>query len=188
MVSSQVFGSLGGYTWRLTYKWARLTHPNKGARWVTSRYYSKFCPSRNDKWVFGDRDTGGYLLRHAWTSIRRHVMVKGRASPDDPDLAGYWENRRRKHGLALDAGTVALLTRQENRCPLCGVPLIDVSHLPASPEEWESWWLSVTRQHLPRAASTTGTTQPTEGKPFSLTLIHASCHRSRKAAERRAAA
>ena len=122
MVSSQIFGSLGHYTWQLTYKWARWTHPNKGARWVTSRYYGKFCPSRNDKWVFGDRDTGAYLLRHSWTSIRRHVMVKGWASPDDPDLAGYWENRRRRNGPPLDAGTLGLLGRQQNRCPLMRGP------------------------------------------------------------------
>jgi RNA-directed DNA polymerase len=134
MVSSQIFGSLGHYTWQLTYKWARWTHPKKGARWVTSRYYGKFCPSRNDKWVFGNRDTGAYLLRHSWTSIRRHVMVKGWASPDDPDLAGYWENRRRRNGPPLDAGTLSLLGRQQNRCPSCGDLLIDATHLPASPE------------------------------------------------------
>jgi RNA-directed DNA polymerase len=187
-VSSQVFGSLGDRTWKLTYKWARFSHPNKGARWVTGRHYGKFCPSRDDKWVFGDRDTGAYLLKHSWTSIRRHVMVKGRASPDDPDLAGYWENRRRKHGLALDAGTLTLLTRQENRCPLCGDPLIDVSHLPASPEDWEHWWLGVTRQHIPRVPSTGGKAPPPEGSGTALTLIHASCHRSRRTAERRNAA
>ena len=102
---------------QLTYKWARYSHPNKPARWVASRYYGKFCPSRDDKWVFGDRETGAYLLRHSWTSIRRHVMVKGRASPDDPDLAGYWENRRRKNGPPLDAGTLALLARQAQPLP-----------------------------------------------------------------------
>ena len=63
MVSRKVFDSLGHYTWKLTYKWARWTHPNKGARWTVSRYYGKFCPSRDDKWVFGDRDTGAYLLQ-----------------------------------------------------------------------------------------------------------------------------
>jgi RNA-directed DNA polymerase len=55
MVSRKIFESMGRYTWRLTYKWARQAHPNKGARWVTSRYYGKFCPARNDNWVFGDR-------------------------------------------------------------------------------------------------------------------------------------
>ena len=29
MVSSEVFSSLGDYTWKLTYKWARWTHPKK---------------------------------------------------------------------------------------------------------------------------------------------------------------
>ncbi|HEV2242753.1 MAG TPA: group II intron reverse transcriptase/maturase [Streptosporangiaceae bacterium] len=177
MVSSETFASLGYYTWKLTYKWARYSHPNKPARWVTSRYYGKFCPSRNDKWVFGDRETGGYLLRHSWTAIRRHIMVRGRASPDDPDLAGYWEHRRRRHGLPLDTGTQALLTRQGNRCPSCGGPLLDVSHLPASPEEWEDWWLSVTRQRTPRASSTAGIPQPPQAPRTTLVLMHASCHR-----------
>ena len=185
MVSKKVFESLGHYTWQLTYKWARYSHPNKPARWTVSRHYGKFCPARDDKWVFGDRETGAYLLRHSWTSIRRHVLVKGRSSPDDPDLAGYWENRRRKNGLALDAGTLALLARQENRCPHCADPLIDTSHLPASPEDWEDWWLGVTRQYLPRAAIAGGTTPPPEGNGTILALAHASCHRRARARQRR---
>jgi RNA-directed DNA polymerase len=187
-VSSRAFGSLTDYTWQLTYKWARYAHPNKGARWAAGKYYGRFCPTRNDRWVFGDRDTGAYLLKHSWTSIRRHVMVKGRSSPDDPDLAGYWENRRRKHGLPLDAGTLSLLTRQENKCPHCGNPFFDPSHLPSSPEDWEHWWLSVTRHRIPLAASTGDSTQPTDGNGTSLALVHASCHRSRKIAGRRSAA
>jgi RNA-directed DNA polymerase len=188
VVSSEVFASLGHYTWQLTFKWARHTHPNKPARWIISRYYGKFCATRDDKWVFGHRETGAYLLRHSWTSIQRHVMVKGRASPDDPDLAGYWENRRRKHGSPLDAVTAALLSRQENRCPHCGEPFLDPSHLPASPEEWEQWWLSVTRKYVPRAPSAGTATQPAEGDGTSLVLMHASCNRSRRATERRRAA
>ena len=186
MVSRKIFESLGRYTWQLTYKWARYAHPNKGARWTVSRYYGKFCPARNDKWVFGDRETGGYLLNHYWTGIRRHVMVRDRASPDDPDLAGYWENRRRRHGPPLDTGTLALLGRQRNHCPLCGTLLVDAHHLPASPEEWEDWWRGVTRRAIPRAASATGTAPPTEGSRTATALIHASC-RARTAAPRNAA-
>ncbi len=188
MVSAAVFGSLGHHTWTLTWKWARWTHPNKGGWWVASRYYGRFCPSRDDKWVFGDRGTGAYLLNHAWTNIRRHVVVKGRSSPDDPDLAGYWENRRgKKHGLAAEPGTLALLTRQENRCPHCTDPLIDLNRLPSSPEDWEHWWLSVVRRDIPRAASAPGTLPPGQNET-TLALMHASCSRSRKAAERRNAA
>ena len=185
MVSSEAFASLGNYTWKLTYKWARYSHPNKPARWVTGRYYGKFCQSRDDKWVFGDRETGGYLLRHSWTSIRRHVMVKDRASPDDPDLAGYWENRRRRNGPPLDSGTLALLSRQHSRCPHCGSPLIDASHLPSSPEDWEDWWLSVTRQRIPREAIAGTTRTPPEGSGTVLVLMHASCHRAAQTAQRR---
>jgi RNA-directed DNA polymerase len=186
MVSRKTFESLGHYTWQLTYKWARWTHPKKGARWAASRYYGKFCPDRNDKWVFGDRETGHYLLNHSWTGIRRHVMVKDRASPDDPDLAGYWENRRRKHGPPLDAGTLSLLGRQLNHCPLCGTLLIDAHHLPSSPEEWEDWWHGVTRQRIPRTASAGGTTPAPDESRTSLILVHASC-RPRAAALRNAA-
>jgi RNA-directed DNA polymerase len=188
-VSSEIFSSLGHYTWKLTWKWARWSHPGKGTRWTVDRYYGKFCPSREDKWVFGDRDTGAYLLNHAWTGIRRHVMVKGRASPDDPDLTGYWENRRRKKtGLALDEGTLSLLARQENKCPQCGDPLIDVSCPPASPEEWEDWWLGVTRQDIPRAPSAAGSARPPAERGTARALMHMPCHRARTTAARRDAA
>jgi RNA-directed DNA polymerase len=189
-VATDTFSSLGHYTWKLTWRWATRSHPNKGKRWTASRYYGKFCPSRQNKWVFGDRDTGAYLLNHDWTGIQRHVMVKGRASPDDPDLTGYWENRRRKRrGLALDAGTTSLLTRQKNTCPHCRGHLIDLDHLPASPEEWEHWWSSVTRQETPRAPSAAEPAQPPEKNGTSLVLMHMSCHRSRMmaAAHRQAA-
>src|ERR1035441_3012599 len=87
-VSSEAFQSLAAYMWKLTWKWARRSHPNKGPRWVAARYFGKFHPNREDRWVFGDKGTGACLVKHSWTAVRRHVMVKGTASPDDPGLAG----------------------------------------------------------------------------------------------------
>jgi RNA-directed DNA polymerase len=186
MVSSGVFSSLNQYAWQLTYKWARYSHPNKPAGWVTARYFGKFNPSRNDRWVFGDRDTGAYLRRHSWTKIVRHVMVAGRASPDDPGLAGYWRYRRDKHGPPLDSATANLLARQRNCCPLCGNRLIDSGHLPDSPEGWENWWLGVTHRITERAASTPGQ-QP--GTPSTaMHLIHASCNQALSARQRKSTA
>ena len=75
------------YLWKLTYKWACWSHPNKPKRWIIKRYFGKFNKFRNDRWVFGDRDTGAYLPKPSWTDIVRHTLVKGGASPDDPDLA-----------------------------------------------------------------------------------------------------
>src|ERR1017187_4381759 len=45
---------------------------------------------QDDRWVFGDKDTGAYLPKPSWTDIVRHTLVKSGASPDDPALAGYW--------------------------------------------------------------------------------------------------
>jgi RNA-directed DNA polymerase len=40
--------------------------------------------------VFGDPHSDAYLTKFAWTGIDRHVMVKGAASPDDPEMhRGY---------------------------------------------------------------------------------------------------
>ena len=74
----------------------RWRHQNKPRRWVVARYFGKFNKFRNDRWVFGDRDSGGYLVKFSWTGIERHVPVKGAASPDDPALASYWAERRKK--------------------------------------------------------------------------------------------
>ena len=87
-VSSRVFNELDSHVWRLTYKWAKFTHPHKSKHWIISRYFGAFNSSRRDRWVFGDRDSGAYLLKFAWTKITRHTLVKGWASPDDPALAG----------------------------------------------------------------------------------------------------
>jgi RNA-directed DNA polymerase len=190
MVSSEVFHSLGDYMWKLTWKWARHSHPGKAPRWVAARYFGKFHPYREDRWVFGDKDTGARLVKHSWTAIRRHVMVKGTAAPDDPGLAGYWRYRRDKHGPPLDAHTVALLARQGRNCPLCGDRLLDTSHLPGSPEEWQDWWMSVTRQDIqpaPGGPGNPGRNGERNARPATA-LTHASCHRAFKARQRRSTA
>ena len=55
-----------------------------------------FNKARHDRWVFGDRDSGAYLTKFAWTKIVRHQMVDGHASPDDPALTDYWAARKRR--------------------------------------------------------------------------------------------
>ena len=76
-------------------------------------------------------------MKFAWTSINRHVMVKGAASPDDPALAEYWAGRRRRSKLPLDNYTLSLLTRQDGHCPLCGDPLLTADQPPQSPQQWK---------------------------------------------------
>src|SRR5450759_4221973 len=139
VVSSRVFAALSDYLWKLTYKWACWNHPNKPRHWIVNRDFGKFEKLRNDRWVFGNRDTGAYLPKPSWTKIVRHTLVKGGASPDDPDLAGYWARRRRKVKPLLDSCTARLLSKQDGRCSLCGEDLLVFDRQPQSPAEWERW-------------------------------------------------
>ena len=91
---------------------------------VTTRFSGPFNKARNDKWVFGDRASGAYLHRYAWTKIVRHVVVTGRASPDDPALAQYWADRRRRQPTPQLADSWhTALRAQHGACPLRGQQL-----------------------------------------------------------------
>jgi RNA-directed DNA polymerase len=162
VVSKEIFSALDHYVWVLTYRWARRAHPNKGKRWVKARYFAAFHPSRKDRWVFGDRNSGRYLVKFSWTPIVRHRLVKGRASVDDPDLSDYWARRRRRDQPPLGTFLLRLLHKQQGRCPGCGGLLLDADHPPQHPDEWEQW-LKVVRKAIRRTAITARRTalQPT---------------------------
>lgn len=148
VVSSEVFSALDSYLWRLAYRWAVRRHPNKSRHWVTARYFGRFNTARQDRWVFGDRDSGAYLMKFAWTKIVRHQLVKGDASPDDPLLADYWAERRRKTAPPpMDRATLRLMQAQKGRCPGCGQLLLHADRPPQSPTGWEQW-LRTTRMAI----------------------------------------
>ena len=183
VVSSRVFSSLDDHLWHLTYKWATWRHNNKPKRWIVGRYFGKFNTFRNDHWVFGDRDSGACLVKFSWTNIQRHVPVKGAASPDDPALASYWAERRKKVKPPLDRYSLRLLTRQDGRCPLCGDHLLAPDQPPQSPEQWERWWLQVTRKAIAASYLTHhGRPGPADGDQTR--LVHASCQRALHARQR----
>ena len=175
-VSKRAFNDLDAYLWKLVWKWARFTHPNKPKRWIIHQYFGMFNPARQDKWVFGSRETGFYLRKFAWTRIVRHRMVAGRASPDDPALAGYWDQRRRRTRLPVDPATWHLLRRQRGRCPLCRGLLLHADHQPQSPEEWQQWH-TVTRKAIRRHAITSVMDLGTPDERAAHHLIHAHCAR-----------
>jgi len=140
VVSSEVFSALDRYLWKLTYKWAKHSHPKKSKHWIVDQYFARFNKSRRDRWVFGDRISGAYLVKFAWTNIVRHQMVTKGASPDDPALAEYWAARRRRAAPPpIDNLSLRLLKTQRGICPTCGELLLYADHPPQSPREWEQW-------------------------------------------------
>jgi RNA-directed DNA polymerase len=180
VVSSKALNGLDHHMWKLTYKWACYRHPDKPKRWITSRYFGRFDKTRQDRWVFGDRDSGAYMPKFAWTKIVRHQLVPGTASPDDPTLADYWTQRRHRNKPLLDRSTLRLLHEQKGRCPMCGDLLLHADREPHSPEEWEQWHRTtrkaITRQHIVARGG--------NGTSVDARLVHSHCHRRATGADR----
>jgi RNA-directed DNA polymerase len=172
VVSSKVFASLDHYVWTLTFQWARRNHRNKSKHWIVDRYFGRFHATRQDRWIFGDRDSGAYLLKFAWTKIVRHQQVHGTASPDDPALAEYWATRRRRRKPPLSPSGLRLLQQQHGRCPHCGDLLLHADREPQSPHEWEQW-ARVTRKAVAKKAIVRHGNGPTDDIRYR--LIHAHC-------------
>jgi len=177
VVSTETFHALDGYLWTLTYKWALYRHNHRSRRRIIARYFGPFHPTRKDRWVFGDRETGAHLTRFSWTKIVRHDLVKGRASPDDPDLIEYWARRRRKTRdediPPIGYHRTRLLKKQNGRCPVCQGLLLHADHPPRSPEEWEQWAAATRKAITLNAITVAGiSTGETERR-----LVHEHCRR-----------
>ena len=175
-LTSKTFDALDYHMWKLTYKWAKFRHPHKSKRWIVNRYFGLFNKSRRDRWVFGDRDSGAYLLKFAWTKIVRHTMVKGWASPDDPTLTDYWDWRRGRKQPVLDRARWRALRAQHGRCPLCGGLLLHADAEPQTPDDWEQW-STVTRLAIRKHAVTAQTRASTPYDIPTFRLIHTGCQR-----------
>jgi RNA-directed DNA polymerase len=174
VVSSAAFAGLDKHVWTLTYKWARRNHPNKSRHWVVDRYFGTFNASRRDRWVFGDRESGLYLQKHAWTKIVRHQLVPGTASPDDPSLAAYWARRRQRSSPPWDGPSLDLLKVQGGRCPACGGYLLLADREPQSPAEWGRW-LTVIRRAVRKQAITAERGPGKTDEVVVIRLLHARC-------------
>ena len=174
VVSTETFHKLDHYLWQLLYKWALYRHNHRSRHQIVKRYFGQFHPRRKDRWVFGNRDTGAYLPRFGWTKIVRHDLVKGRASPDDPALAGYWAARRRKKPPPpVSADRLRLLRKQQGRCPLCGNLLLHADREPQSPQEWEQWASAIGKAIVRHAVATPGSPADRTEKR----LVHEHCRR-----------
>ena len=173
VVSKEVFSAIDNHVWRHTFGWALRAHPNKPKRWVVDRYYGRFNTSRNDRWVFGDRDSGLYLRQFAWTKITRHRLVMGTASTDDPTLGWYWAERRNRTFERLGGLTAALLVQQRGRCRACGALLLHADQPPQSPQDWERWITTITKAMRKKAV----VIDPLGGSDHTTQrLLHAHCH------------
>ena len=119
-VSKDTFSEIDHWMFHHERRWCKRTHPTKPWKWVTRTYFGKLRVGRNDKWVFGNSKTGNHLALLAWKPIRRHSVVRHDASPDDPDLRSYWEQREAKKAELLPTWRQRMLAKRQNgQCSVC---------------------------------------------------------------------
>jgi RNA-directed DNA polymerase len=128
-VASHTFYSLDHWMWQRQVRYTKRKHPNKPWHWKKGRYWGKLNPTSEDTWVFGDKETGRYLLKFGWFKIERHVLVKGTASPDDARLRDYWKGREKAKAKNISPRQRRLAQRQDYVCPQCGTSLFNGEEL-----------------------------------------------------------
>ena len=110
--SKEVFHRIQNTLGWVLWKWAKRRHPNKPRDWIYKEY-------------FGKRKFGVFegMYEIDKIPIVRYIKVKGKASPDDPRLIEYWENRRRKFSkirFAKGSKFYQIAENQSWKCPQCG--------------------------------------------------------------------
>jgi RNA-directed DNA polymerase len=128
VVAKRAFSGCDHPVFSMLRSWAQHRHPHKSAEWITRKYCKVKDTSR---WNFTAPD-GSVLRKHEDAAIRRHVKVKGAASPYDGNLV-YWAQRLRDHPLT-NTQTGYLLRLQKGPCARCGLyfqdgEVIDADHI-----------------------------------------------------------
>jgi RNA-directed DNA polymerase len=115
------------------WSWATRRHPNKNRQWIRHRYWKQ---GEGQHSIFATPENYD-LPRHDATVIRRHVKVKGGASPYDGNLL-YWSQRLKNHPTMR--GTLALLLhKQQGKCRWCDLMFregdqIEIDHITPTSE------------------------------------------------------
>ncbi len=118
-VAKEIFRKLDVWMFYKATRYTKRRHPHKSKAWQRRKYWGRFNLDRRDFSTFGNKQTGGYLLKFSWFPIERHILVKGRASPDDPRLADYWAKRQTAKAKDLTLSKQKLASRQKGRCLQC---------------------------------------------------------------------
>jgi len=126
IVSKRTFARVDSVIFFTLWRWARRRHPNKGPRWLKSRYFES---RRGQVWsFFGETYEGDGQLSKVWlqraasTPIKRHVKVKSEANPYDPAYETYFEEREGAHLLESFRGSRMLRYlwyEQRGLCLVC---------------------------------------------------------------------
>lgn len=121
VVSKATFGFIDHALVQLLWRWAKRRHPQKGARWVQTRYFQR---SGGRKWVFRGEVDGQekQLFIASSLAIVRHTKVRGAANPFSPEWEAYFERRlgvKMSNRLQGRRELLRLWKEQQGLCLVC---------------------------------------------------------------------
>ncbi|MDJ0746049.1 MAG: group II intron maturase-specific domain-containing protein [Xenococcaceae cyanobacterium MO_167.B27] len=132
VVSKETFTYITYRVWKYLWKWCLRRHRNKGKKWIANKYFRTID---GVKWQFccetSNREGKTKFLRLydiGKHPIIRHIKIRGTASPLDPELKSYWEERTRKLGKqfwAKGSKYSQVANNQKHKCPRCNQPLLN---------------------------------------------------------------
>ena len=127
VASKRTFDRVGYCVRTMLWRWARRSHPNKSCGGIKRRYYSADPKGTFSVWTCDRQGKRRVLSAYsvARTVIERHIKVRGKANPYEPEHVEYFEQRRcfawRTYPVgkarAFGAGTDKLATQDAERKP-----------------------------------------------------------------------
>ena len=121
--AKKTFANLDSWMWRRQMLFVAKRHSSKNWQWKIKQYWG-VIPQHHDKWVFKDKNSNRYLEKLSWMPIKRHILVKGNASSDNPELREYWRERQlRKIDVSSAKIRTVLWKKQKGLCLICRQPL-----------------------------------------------------------------
>ena len=132
-----MFRELDSYLYTRERRFTQRQHPTKGEYWRTSNYFGRLNPNQpNDKWYFGSKDSGAYVIKFTESKIEYHNAVPYDYTPDNPDpiIQQHFEKKNQSEATKLNKRKQKLAKKQNFKCRHCGESLFngepyDVHHV-----------------------------------------------------------
>lgn len=99
-VAKEIFSDIDNAICESLWHMLKAKHTNKSISWIREKYYTKIGP-RNHCFFCNVRMKTGEIKRYTLiyasrTTIRRHIKIKGKATPFDPDYDNYFTQRENR--------------------------------------------------------------------------------------------
>ncbi len=125
--SGETYNELDNYLWTILSKWVYSRHKKK----YKQAFRKYFRQGSVGKWTFQTNE-GMELRYHSQTTVKRHIKIKGEASPYDGNWT-YWSTRRGNY-LDTPKNVAKLLKKQRGKCNLCGQhftpeDIVEIDHI-----------------------------------------------------------